>query len=421
MLSSLKSTIWMMAAIGCFGLDVPLALGNTSARNSTVVVDGKEVEIVSVPQNASSAVTVSLDNLLEAKPAEESQPVASIPEESPQINSPAPADGSMQVASVQQPPTPQIATEPSGEKLLNPEPAAESVPETAATTQPGQSNEHELKAKVDDLLKGTESIIENAIHAATPPATTEKKVEQQPQTVVVDEKPSVPQIVTNQDTPAQVAPPRPVAGSRYPWRRNIQTSVFWVGEPPSANVPKSSCNTMSAWDMNWVRNFGGFDDPNRRNGFFPARFRPKQNPFYFALPFNDMRKGRHKPISRKVIPWFEEEYVAPNVSVCKSRWIAVRYRGRTVYGQWEDVGPFEHDHPEYVFGKARPRPNQNKNAGLDISPAMRDYLGMSGLAPADWKFVDDKDVPPGPWKRIVNIRASVMAKLEGRRGAAASR
>ena len=71
---------------------------------------------------------------------------------------------------------------------------------------------------------------------------------------------------------------------RYPWKVNIVTTVFWVGEKPTPNNPVP--NTRSAWDANWVGNFGGFDDPdtsNRRN-FIPANFTPRQNPFYCALP-----------------------------------------------------------------------------------------------------------------------------------------
>ena len=41
---------------------------------------------------------------------------------------------------------------------------------------------------------------------------------------------------------------------------------------------------MSAWDQNWQENFGGYDDPDRRNGYLPAGFMPTLNPFYIALP-----------------------------------------------------------------------------------------------------------------------------------------
>jgi hypothetical protein len=61
------------------------------------------------------------------------------------------------------------------------------------------------------------------------------------------------------------------------------TTMFWVGEP-SGKENKFIPNTCSYWDDNWQEHFGGIDDPLHRNGFYPAAFTPKQNPFYFALP-----------------------------------------------------------------------------------------------------------------------------------------
>jgi hypothetical protein len=34
-----------------------------------------------------------------------------------------------------------------------------------------------------------------------------------------------------------------------------------------------------------------------------------------------------------------------------------------------------------------------------VSPAVRDYLGLEDTDVTDWKFVDFKDVPPGPWAK----------------------
>lgn len=96
--------------------------------------------------------------------------------------------------------------------------------------------------------------------------------------------------------------------SRYPWKRNIVTTVFWVGEHPTANNPVA--NYKSSWDPRWAANFGGLDDPDIRNrrGFIPAKFVPRQNPFYVALPYNDVTRGTTKPESRRVIPWFRQSY-----------------------------------------------------------------------------------------------------------------
>ena len=55
------------------------------------------------------------------------------------------------------------------------------------------------------------------------------------------------------------------------------------------------------------------------------------------------------------------------------------------------------DHWQYVFGNDRPKPNLNRGAGLDVSPAVRDYLGLKPTDVTDWRFVDFKEVPRGPW------------------------
>src|SRR5260370_2393259 len=116
----------------------------------------------------------------------------------------------------------------------------------------------------------------------------------------------------------------------------------------------------------------------------PATFVPHQNPFYVALPYNDVCKGEHKPEAASVIPWFKESFQAPGKTVCKGRWLAIRFKDRTVYAQWEDCGPFRTDHWQYVFGNERPKPNLNKGAGLDVSPAVRDYLVTSDTAATEW-------------------------------------
>ncbi len=189
---------------------------------------------------------------------------------------------------------------------------------------------------------------------------------------------------------------------KYPWKTRIITTTFWVGEPAGGNNPVH--NVSSSWDLNWQTSFGGFDNPNpnARRGFIPANFIPRQNPFYVALPFNDVTRGTTKPESKLVIPWFREAFEAEGKSVCRDRWLAVRNSetGKVCYAQWADCGPFRTDHWQYVFGNERPRPNLNGGAGLDVSPAVRDYLGMKGTDVCDWKFVDFRDVPNGPWAQF---------------------
>lgn len=191
--------------------------------------------------------------------------------------------------------------------------------------------------------------------------------------------------------------------TRFPWKTDIVTTVFWVGEKPTANNPTP--NTMSAWDRKWTSNFGGYDNPapEAREGYLPKAFEPKQNPFYFALPYNDICKTGTKDSAETMIPWFRKHFVKNGHTVLKGRWIAIRRGNLTCYAQWEDVGPWETDDAEYVFGDSRPKAKGNRGAGLDVSPAVRDYLEFDGgYGTVDWRFVDLEEVPDGPWKQWGN-------------------
>jgi hypothetical protein len=205
---------------------------------------------------------------------------------------------------------------------------------------------------------------------------------------------------------------------RYPWKRSIVTTVFWIGERPSGNNPVP--NRTSAWDKHWTRNYGGFDDPNPadRSNYIPVKFTPRQNPFYCALPYNDKARTGHRLEAPRVVPWFKEAYQGPAISTCKDRWIAIRKGNRTAYAQWEDAGPFRTDHWQYVFGNERPRLNLNKGAGLDVSPAVRDYLTLNQTDVTDWRFVAFSEVPRGPWSThgenntfVINDRKKKGEKL----------
>ena len=181
------------------------------------------------------------------------------------------------------------------------------------------------------------------------------------------------------------------------WRRFIVATVFWVGEQPTARNPTP--NNKSSWDMNWLSNFGGIDRPSLRNGYLPRGFTPKQTPFYVALPYNDiLPDGSHRPEASEVIPWFHSLNPKPYQSACNGKWIAIHHRGRVCFARWRDAGPWTTDDYDYVFLNKRPRPNPNGDAGIDISPAVRDYLGLISGHRVDWRFAEDGNVPDGPWK-----------------------
>ena len=85
-------------------------------------------------------------------------------------------------------------------------------------------------------------------------------------------------------------------GERYPWKKNIVTTVFWVGEKPSGNNPTP--NRISSWDKNWSRSYGGFDDPNpaHRSNYIPVKFTPATEPVLLCPPIQ--RQGPHWPSTR---------------------------------------------------------------------------------------------------------------------------
>jgi hypothetical protein len=185
----------------------------------------------------------------------------------------------------------------------------------------------------------------------------------------------------------------------YPWKTGIMTTVFWIGEQPTCHNPTP--NDKSSWDSSWKQSYGGYDCPNPKGriGFRPAGFVPRQNPFYCALPYNDVDHHGTKLEASHVIPWFKACFEHNGKSVVKGRWLAIHHNGKICFAQWEDSGPYRTDHWEYVFGNARPSPNRNGGAGLDISPAVRDYLGIDSKSITDWKFVENEEVPTGPWSK----------------------
>lgn len=205
---------------------------------------------------------------------------------------------------------------------------------------------------------------------------------------------------------------RPLAPSSrilYPWKTHITATIFWCGEQPTKRNPTPNCK--SSWDTQWAENFGGYDDPdpdkriaNHATGDFrPKAFVPKLNPFYIALPYNDVQGwSAHKPEASRVIPWFSRMRPLPGKTVLKGRWVQIYYEKHSCYAQWEDCGPWVTNDWEYVFGNKRPKTTQNGGAGIDLSPSIRDYLGVSSGQKVHWRFVEESQVPYGPWKKYAS-------------------
>ena len=208
--------------------------------------------------------------------------------------------------------------------------------------------------------------------------------------------------------PTNARPSGPV--SSYPWKENIVTTTFWVGESASSRNPVH--NHSSSWDLNWGANFGGFDTPDasQRKNHIPIGFTPRQNPFYIALPYNDVTRGNTKPEARTVIPWFKTAFTREGQSVCRDRWVEIKRGNKRCFAQWSDCGPFRTDHWAYVFGSERPKPNLNSGAGLDVSPAVRDFLGMQPTDVTSWRFIEFRDIPKGPWSLYGDNNHFVQAR-----------
>lgn len=194
-------------------------------------------------------------------------------------------------------------------------------------------------------------------------------------------------------------------GAPYPLHTNITATVFWIGEDATPDNDFIT-NAVSTWDEDWLAHFGGVDDPFHRDGYHPVGFTPRENPFYFDLPYDDFTDERERrPNAARVVYWAGERVWGTQESMLKNRWIRVSKGDAVCYGQWEDAGPFLYNDAAYVFGADRPKNREANHAGMDVSPALRDCLHFNGPDNAenmvDWQFLDATDVPDGPWRRIV--------------------
>ncbi|PPG43293.1 hypothetical protein [Pseudoclavibacter sp. RFBA6] len=212
------------------------------------------------------------------------------------------------------------------------------------------------------------------------------------------------------------------AKETYPWHTDIVATTFWVGEIFDAKAADGS-QMHSTYDPDWYANYGGCDGVIVKNvcqtearsaakNYFPTRTVAKENPFYLDLPFDDVNDATAAGLRQRVVPWASEKAYAtakrdPGFSLLKNRWVQLEHDGRTCYGQIQDAGPGEYADAEYVFGggDARPKNQRYGGAGMDVSPALNSCLGFEHLNGIEdgvsWRFVDDADVPDGPWSILV--------------------
>ena len=122
------------------------------------------------------------------------------------------------------------------------------------------------------------------------------------------------------------------------------------------------------------------------------------------MPYNDIVNGTRMPDAYQVY-WSDDKVWNVSESMVKNKWIKITKGNTTAFAQWEDAGPFVCDDVNYVFGSAMPENNQNNNVGLDVSPAVSDFIGLYGNNNnvVDWQFVDLNNVPDGPWKKTITV------------------
>ncbi|WP_233279370.1 hypothetical protein [Microterricola pindariensis] len=214
---------------------------------------------------------------------------------------------------------------------------------------------------------------------------------------------------------------QPAAG--YPLHTGIIATTFWVGEIFDPNASDGS-QMISTYDGEWFAHYGGCDGDDSAgscetearsaaNDYFPNSMTPLLNPFYLDLPFDDVNDPAAFARRAEVIPWanapeYQGQAENSSVSMMLNRWVKLIKGDRVCYGQIADAGPGQYNDAEYVFGSddARPKNQKFNGAGMDVSPALNGCLGFSSLNGeddlVDWQFVEESDVPPGPWLRVVS-------------------
>lgn len=210
----------------------------------------------------------------------------------------------------------------------------------------------------------------------------------------------------------------------YPWHTDIVSTTFWVGEIHDPDAPDGS-QEISTYDSRWMESYGGCDgvvnadgcmtEPRvAENNYFPSSMTPRENPFYLDLPFDDLNDADAFASRGEVVPWAAEDAASNPVwltskqySFMKNRWVRLKKGDRVCYGQIQDAGPALYNDVDYVFGHddERPASTEYNGAGMDVSPALNSCLGFTQLDGmndvVDWQFVEEEDVPDGPWRIIV--------------------
>lgn len=215
---------------------------------------------------------------------------------------------------------------------------------------------------------------------------------------------------------------QPDHGGADGWHDGVQATTFWAGELYDPDLGVEGQNISSAWDVDWTEHHGGcdgveieadadtgnvcgFEERVAAEDFMPRAMTPRENPFYLALPFDDLNNDDAFS-QRANIPWADDPGYAGRLedrdfSYMKNRWVQVEGPDGSCYGQIEDAGPGEYADFGYVFGDAPPI----EEIGIDLSPSLYACVGLgpeAGIGVVSWRFVDRP--PPGPWTEVVTVR-----------------
>ena len=147
--------------------------------------------------------------------------------------------------------------------------------------------------------------------------------------------------------------------------------------------------------------------PNTEADTGLLNLRPRENPFYFALPYGEFTPAGKLKRRARDIPWFTDG-VSP---LLKNHWIEIVLRGRSCFAQWQDVGPCGENDFGFVFGNsAKPRNTFDARAGLDVSPAVWHYLGMDEIMLRLGVSLRRTTFLPGRGRRLSRPRAITVSR-----------
>ncbi len=187
----------------------------------------------------------------------------------------------------------------------------------------------------------------------------------------------------------------------YPWKTNIITTEFWIGE--GSTPISSTTNVASSWDEDWRANNHGSDSPWNRNGYASGSHASTLNPFYVALPFNDLA------FPDKARRWLPDGwYLAARRMASRSppaRTAGLRSRTRAATSASRS-GRMSGRYATTTRNTSSARSARSALATtMPVSTSHRPWRNTLASRTKTarrppWRFVDDEEVRPGAWLKL---------------------